>query len=161
LLNSAIAVVGVEVAMTKRMSNMLGWILIIVGLIGFVANSFLWMHLNAAHSLVLIVTGILSLCFGSGEGKYAKAWCIIAGLVYGVISLIGLFCPPGMIEVARAGETSHLLRLVPGALEFGTPDNLWQLLVGVLYLVAGFGSRSAPITAPGAARTEHQEAGVR
>ena len=123
----------------------MGWILIVVGLIGFGFPGFLAMHLNPVHDIVLIVTGLISIYFGRAAGSMpaARAWCIVAGLVYGIISLVGVFCGPGRATVAPIGSTYHLLVLAPGALEFGTADNWLQLLAGVLYLFGGLSKQTA------------------
>lgn len=134
--------------MAKGFDNVLGWILLVIGIIGFAFNGFLGMHLNAAHSIVLIVTGLLSLYFGRQTASYSasKTWGIVAGLVYGIISLIGLFAGPGTTTVSPVGPTHNLLTLIPGTLEFGTGDNWWQLLCGVLFLIGAFSKETRMAT---------------
>lgn len=125
--------------MSKAISKTLGWLLLVIGLIGFSAPDFAGMELNGAHSIVLITTGLVSLYFGyAGSVAVRKSWCIVAGLVYTVISLMGLFSGPGIETLETTMYTTHLFKLIPGVLEFGTGDSAWQLLFGIVYLSGGF-----------------------
>ena len=69
--------------MAKTVCKLLGVIFLIVGIAGIFSHDLLGAHLNMAHNMVHIVSGIIALYFGfSGSYSGARGFCLVFGLVY-------------------------------------------------------------------------------
>ena len=119
--------------MGKTICKLLGLILLIVGLLGFtnILNP-LGAHVGpnfASHNLIHIVSGVLALYFGfAGSVSGAKTFCIVFGLVYGALGVIGLV--KGNLDIPQ-------LKLM-----LGHVDHLIHVVLGVGFLAGGFFSRN-------------------
>ncbi|HKP87103.1 MAG TPA: DUF4383 domain-containing protein [Blastocatellia bacterium] len=126
--------------MAKTIATLVGVVFILVGICGFLAPGLLGAHLSPAHNVVHLVSGAASLYFGlKGTLAQARLFCIIFGIVYGLLGVVGLVAgAAGEPGVAPMAHDAHLLKLLPGTLEFGTVDHYIHILIGVLYLIGGF-----------------------
>ena len=134
--------------MAKTVATLLGVLFILVGLIGFIAPGFLGAHFSVAHNLVHLISGAVSLYFGlKGTLAGARLFCIVFGLVYGLLGLAGfLLGGPGQHTIPGVpsghGTDSRLLTVIPGSLEFATMDHIIHLLLAVIYLIGGFATKA-------------------
>jgi hypothetical protein len=128
--------------MANRIATILGIGFLLVGVLGFVAPSVLGMHLSAAHNVVHLVTGAVSLWLGlKGTVSAAKTFCIVFGLVYLLLGVAG-FAAGGEGDPGVPGpHDARLLRIIPGTLEFGTMDHGVHILLGAVYLIGGLMTR--------------------
>ena len=125
--------------MAKTIATILGAIFILVGLLGFVMPNLLGAHLSAAHNIIHLVTGAVSLYLGlAGSLSAARIFCLAFGAVYLLLGVVGF--------AAGDGE-QRMLELIPGRLAFGTMDHIIHVLFGLVYLVGGLMTR-ADATAP-------------
>ncbi|HXU37302.1 MAG TPA: DUF4383 domain-containing protein, partial [Blastocatellia bacterium] len=84
-------------------------------------------------NLVHLVSGGVSLYLGmKGSLSAAKQFCIIFGIVYGLLGVGGYFLGTG---------PDHMLDLTK-YLMLGTRDHIIHILIGVIYLIGGFGTKS-------------------
>jgi len=114
--------------MAKTVCKILGVIFVIVGIAGFVAPNLLGAHLNPAHNLVHIVSGALALYFGfAGSAGAARGFCIIFGIVYLLLGIVGWFMGTGADHMFAIGT---LLML-------GKVDHIIHILLGVIFLAGG------------------------
>ena len=118
--------------MAKTLATLLGIVLIIVGIAGFFRTDLLGAHLGKAHNAIHIVTGVISFYFGMKSASAAKSFCIVFGIVYGLLGVVGYFVGTG---------PDHMLELPKLAL--GTRDHIIHIALGVLYLIGGFTTRTA------------------
>ena len=114
--------------MAKTVCKLVGVILLIVGLCGFThILDFLGASIgpgHATHNLVHIVSGILALYFGfAGSSSSAKGFCLLFGIVYLALGVIGL---------AKGDLDIHVIKLM-----LKKTDHLIHILVGVLFLAGG------------------------
>jgi hypothetical protein len=118
--------------MAKTIATVLGVLFLLVGLLGFAAPGMLGMHLSVAHNVVHLLSGALALYFGT-KGTYdsARAFCIIFGIVYGLLGLIGFV----------AGGTDYEFTLIPNQLVLGKMDHIVHLILGIVFIVGGFWTR--------------------
>lgn len=136
--------------MAKTISTILGVILLLVGLAGFFIPNFAGTHLSTAHNLVHLVTGAAALYFGlAATRSAARLFAIIFGIVYLLLGVTGFLLGVGGTitlpqHLIAGGVNEHMFRLIPGYLELGTMDHVVHLLLGLLFLAAGFLSR-APV----------------
>jgi hypothetical protein len=129
--------------MAKAVSTILGVAFLLLGLMGFVASSFLWMHLSVAHNIIHLASGAAALYFGlRGTLSAARNFAIVFGVAYLLLAATGFYfgntgtdtLPP---DVAAGALDSHMFRIIPGVLELGTMDHVLHLLIGGLFLVGG------------------------
>jgi hypothetical protein len=132
---------------TKRERNIMvtktttfgGGLLVVTGLLGFIAPGFMGMHLSAAHNVVLLLSGALAIYFGLMATQAAgRTFCLVFGAVYGLLGLAGFF----------AGGTDYTFTVIPGALVLGTMDHLVHLIFGAVFLSVGWGWRAETATPP-------------
>lgn len=136
--------------MAKTILIILGVVFLLVGILGFLVPNFAGTHLSTAHNLIHLLSGAAALYFGlAASVSAARLFAILFGLVYLLLGVAGFFLgATGTItlpdHLKAGGVNEHMLRLIPGILELGTMDHVVHLLLGFLFLVAGFLSR-APV----------------
>jgi Domain of unknown function (DUF4383) len=113
--------------MAKTICKILGVVFLLVGVAGFAAPRLLGAHLDPAHNVVHIVSGVVALYFGfAGSLSGAKAFSLVFGVVYLALGILGLVL----------GEPPERLWMV-GPLHFGTADHAIHLLLGAAFLAGG------------------------
>jgi len=123
--------------MAKTVATLLGVVFILVGIVGFVSPNLLGAHLGKLHNVVHLVSGAISLYMGTkGSLSGARNFCIIFGLIYGLLGVVGYFVGTG---------PDHMLELP--RLMLGTRDHIIHIALGVLYLIGGFGTKSGSAAA--------------
>lgn len=113
--------------MAKTVAKIMGVALLLVGVLGFThVLDFLGAHIgpgHVAHNLIHLASGVLALYFGFGGSlSGAKGFCIIFGLVYLLLGILGL----GMGEL-------HIGQM----LVLGKADHGIHLIVGAIFLAGG------------------------
>ncbi|HJQ70675.1 MAG TPA: DUF4383 domain-containing protein [Blastocatellia bacterium] len=115
--------------MAKKIATLLGVVFILVGIVGFLKHDLLGAHLSTLHNVVHLVSGALALYFGlKGTLAQAKMFCIIFGIVYGLLGVVGYL---------MGGEPDRTWRVIEG-LTLGRMDHIIHILLGVLFLIGGF-----------------------
>ena len=90
--------------MAKTVCKILGVVFLLVGLVGFVSPNLLGSHLNAAHNVVHLVSGAIALYFGfAGSLSAAKTFCLVFGLVYLGLGVLGLCLAPRLDRMFMLG----------------------------------------------------------
>lgn len=118
--------------MAKTIAKLVGAVFIVVGIVGFFDPHLLGAHLGKAHNAVHLVSGAVSLYLGfKGSMSAAKQFCIIFGIVYGLLGVCGYFIGTGP---DRMLELPYLM--------LGTRDHIIHILIGVIYLIGGFATKS-------------------
>jgi hypothetical protein len=113
--------------MAKTVCKILGVVFLLVGLCGFVAPGLLGAHLTPAHNVVHIVSGVIALYFGfAGTLSAAKAFCLIFGVVYMALGILGM-------ALGAAPDRTWMV----GPLHLGQADHGIHLLLGVIFLAGG------------------------
>ena len=117
--------------MAKTVCKILGVVFILVGLVGFVSHDFLGTHLSTTHNLVHLISGAIALYFGfAATLSAARLFCIIFGVVYGLLGICGFLLGSGPDRMFEA--------LASLGLHLGTMDHLVHILLGVVLLIGGF-----------------------
>jgi len=115
--------------MAKTVCKLLGVIFLLLGICGFFAPHLLGAHLNPAHNLVHIVSGVIALYFGfAGSLSGAKGFCLVFGVVYLALGFLGLF----VIGNPAMDRMWHL-----GPLDLARVDHFLHILLGVIFLAGG------------------------
>ena len=113
--------------MAKTVCKVLGVVLLLVGCAGFAAPTLLGAHLNPAHNVVHIVSGVIALYFGfAGSLSGAKAFSLVFGVVYLALGILGLAMGTGAERMWMVGPR-----------HFGTIDHSIHILLGAVFLAGG------------------------
>jgi uncharacterized membrane protein HdeD (DUF308 family) len=133
--------------MAKTICKLLGVVLLLVGIIGFVKPGFLGTHLSMAHNLVHILTGIISLYFGFAASlSAARGFALAFGAIYLLLGICGFILgspgAPTMANMAEMGADNRLWKVIPGTLELGTADHAVHILLGILFLIGALMTRA-------------------
>src|SRR5262252_8174653 len=111
--------------MAKTYASVVGGVLLLLGVAGFLTKDLLGMiHFVPAHNIFHIASGVVGVYSGvRGGNKLSIAFARVFGLVYTVVAILGFM---------RIGQLSLL--------ELNTTYNMLHLAVGLLGLAAGFKS---------------------
>lgn len=118
--------------MGKTYAIVVGFVLLVVGIIGFVEGDKMMMglHFNLIHNCIHLVSGIVGLVAGlAGGQKGGRAFAQVFGVVYTIVAIVGF-----------AGAPVYIVTM----LDLNIPMyNYIHVAVGVLGLLAGFWGGSA------------------
>jgi hypothetical protein len=135
--------------MAKTIATILGIGFLLVGILGFIMPGVAGMHLSVVHSVVHLVTGLVSLWFGLKTSlSAAKTFCIIFGIVYLLLGVAGFVAGADAMpsEGVPGPGDMRMMKVVPGMLEMGTRDHIVHVLLGAIFLVGGLATRAtAPV----------------
>jgi hypothetical protein len=102
--------------------KLMGIVFILVAAWGFVdGHEVLIFHVNTAHNVVHLASGIVALICGFAGSTAARAFCILFGVVYGAVAIAGF------AGVEQAIELLHL----------NDADNWLHAGLSLLFLVVG------------------------
>lgn len=114
--------------MAKTVCKIMGVVFLLVGVAGFAAPTLLGAHLNPAHNLVHILSGVVALYFGfAGSLSAAKAFCLVLGVVYLGLGVLGM-----VLGNAAMDRMWHV-----GPLDLARPDHLIHIVFGIVFLAGG------------------------
>jgi len=114
--------------MAKTICKILGVVFVLVGVCGFLMPNLLGAHLTPPHNVVHLVSGAIALYFGfAGTAGAAKAFCLIFGIVYLLLGVVGWFMGAGPDHMFNVGT---LLML-------GKMDHIIHVLLGLILLLGG------------------------
>lgn len=131
--------------MAKTIATILGIGFILVGLLGIIAPGILGLHTSMAHNLVHLISGAAALYLGlRGTLAAARTFNLAFGAVYLLLGVVGFLL--GNAQSVSAGmpgmnPDNRLWKLLPGTLEFGTPDHIVHILLGLIFLIGGLLTR--------------------
>lgn len=114
--------------MANAYCRFIGAVLLLIGVAGFAAPNLLGFHLTPMHNIVHILSGAAALFAGFGSFAAARGYCIVFGLVYLGLGILGYLAPDFV---------STVLGHPPLSASELTPDNLLHLGLGVITLVVG------------------------
>ena len=135
--------------MAKAICKVLGVVFLIVGFLGFVSPHLLGMHLSGAHNIIHLISATLALYFGfAASPSAARTFSLIFGAIYLLLGVLGFIVPASVAALLQ-------VHMAPGRPLSLTPDNIVHLLLGALFLIAGFAraAHTTPITAHGGTTT--------
>ena len=123
--------------MARTICRILGVAFVLAGLGGFVMPRLLGFHLTTIHNVIHLASGAVALYLGfAGSAAAVRTFCIAFGAVYLGLGVLG-FVAPGLVAtvIGHAPVDSGEL----------TPDNVFHIVVGAVFLLAGLtGPREVP-----------------
>jgi hypothetical protein len=120
--------------MLKKLAIAFGIVFLLVGVLGFVPtatpNGHLLgiFHVNAAHNVVHLLTGIVALVCGMTSGQAAQIFFRVFGVLYGFVAALGFF----------SGDQPIL-----GLISNNLADAWLHASIAAVSLAIGFGLREA------------------
>ncbi|HEY4838392.1 MAG TPA: DUF4383 domain-containing protein [Candidatus Acidoferrales bacterium] len=118
--------------MGRTYAIVVGFVLLVVGIIGFVEGDKMMMglHFNLIHNCIHVVSGLVGLVAGlAGGQKGGRAFAQVFGVVYTIVAIVGF-----------AGAPVYIVTM----LNLDIPMyNYIHVSIGVLGLLAGFLGGSA------------------
>ena len=112
--------------MAKGYSLVVGAVLLLVGILGFIKGDtgFMGLHFNLTHNLIHTLSGIVGIAAGMSKSAGApKTFAQVFGAVYTLVALAGFFGVPAFVTTM---------------LDLNPMYNVIHVAVGVLGLLAGF-----------------------
>lgn len=133
--------------MMKTFANILGAVLCLTALVGFFNNDFMRMDLSPLHDGFLLLMGAISLYYGiQGTEFEARYLCRTMGIVFALLGAATFFAGAGHATAGGVDIISdHVLRIIPGHLEYTAADGARDLCVGFIGMLAGFFPREYEI----------------
>jgi hypothetical protein len=89
--------------MAKTLALLFGVVFLLIGILGFVPalapNEMLLniFHVNAAHNVVHLLTGVVALLAGMAGVGAAKIFFKIFGVIYGLVAVLGFVVGDGLL----------------------------------------------------------------
>ena len=114
--------------MARMYALVVGAVLLIIGVLGFVTSSFMGMEFHPAHNVIHLISGIVGLWAGSRGDKLARPYAQVFGAVYTLVAVAGF---AGIHDL--------------GSIKLGLNStySIVHLVVGLAGLAAGFSGRGA------------------
>jgi hypothetical protein len=114
--------------MAATVCKLMGVIFIIVAIWGFITgHEVLIFHVNAAHNVVHLLSGLLALACGFAGERPARLFSAIFGAVYGLVALLGFLGVQPVIDL----------------LHLNMADNWLHAGIAVLFIITAIASASA------------------
>ncbi|MDR5683702.1 MAG: DUF4383 domain-containing protein [Armatimonadota bacterium] len=103
--------------MAKTYAQVVGVVLIVVGLLGFIASDLLASLLGAApslvHNVIHLATGLIGAYIGFSAVSAARSFAQVFGVIYALVALLGFVAPATLvgigIEVTAMYNVIHLV----------------------------------------------------
>jgi hypothetical protein len=114
--------------MASLICKIMGLAFVIVAICGFIdGHQVLIFHVNTAHNIVHLLSGLLALgCGFAGEGP-ARAFGLIFGLVYGAVAVLGFLNVQFIVDLLHLND----------------PDDWLHAAIAAIFLVAALLPASA------------------
>jgi hypothetical protein len=132
-------------SISQKVCLILGFFLILLGLVGTVLPEAMSMHLSPTHNIIHLLTGVLGMWIGSmDEAKRATTFCIVTGFLYTAIGIAGFVIglpgyPSGNMPGMRGDQ--YLFKAIPNVLELGSMDHTVHLILGAFLLFSAIPSK--------------------
>ncbi|MBI3998190.1 MAG: DUF4383 domain-containing protein [Armatimonadetes bacterium] len=113
--------------MAKMYCQVVGVVLIVLGIIGFLTNELITLQFVPVHNWIHLITGVI-LAYLGFTGTSVKVGAQVFGVIYTIVGVVGFF----------GGGTFPVLNF-----PVSTLYNLVHLVIGLWGLWAGFGAKEA------------------
>lgn len=120
--------------MLKKAANVFGWVLLVVGVLGFVPGITTDGHLlgifdvNTVHNLIHIVSGLAALYLARQGEAQSQMFFKVFGVIYGLVAILGFF----------SGDMPVL-----GIVSNNMADTWLHVVIALVSLYLGFGTKGS------------------
>ncbi|MBI3618782.1 DUF4383 domain-containing protein [Candidatus Peregrinibacteria bacterium] len=110
----------------KPLTWILGLVLTLVGLLGFVMSSPLLglFAVDSIHNVIHLLSGVIALGAAATSSAYSRTYLMVFGVVYGLVTVLGF---------VQGDNVLQLITVNPA-------DNFLHLAIAAVCLIVGFGS---------------------
>lgn len=122
--------------MATTVVKLFGWVLLLVGIVGFFNNPILGIFaVDTVHNIIHIASGLIAIVMARKGEMSAKMFAKLFGAIYAVVAVLGFVSSGDMIL---------------GLIEANGADNWLHVALAVVFLGIGFsgGSRSSGMNQP-------------
>ena len=113
-------------SLVKPITWILGIVLLLVGILGFVNNPVLGIfQVDTIDNAIHILSGIVGLIAVSSGKSYARLFLIIFGIVYGLVTILGFAMYGNILNIFTVNQA----------------DNYLHAAIAVVCLAVGFSSK--------------------
>jgi hypothetical protein len=99
----------------KRFGFVLGAVLLVVGLWGFVTgghdHELAGFGVNLSHNLVHVLSGVVALAAAAKGERAARLFCIVFGIVYGLVAVAGFASVAFVVKLLNLNRADDFLHL--------------------------------------------------
>jgi hypothetical protein len=121
--------------MARNLCKILGVVLGLAAIVGFLKPDFLGLHLTPIHNSIHLLTAAIALYIGfRGTGSAARTFNQVFGVIYLLLAILGFLAPNVLASIIQSHATDGMMA-----------DNVIHLLIGIVCAVVGF--MRAPQTA--------------
>lgn len=97
-------------SLIKSVTWILGIVLLIIGIIGFVNAPVLGIfEVNTIHNIVHILSGVIAIIAVSSSESAARLYLIIFGIVYGLVTIVGFVNGGDIFGLFTANQADNYL----------------------------------------------------
>lgn len=112
--------------MAKAYAVLVGAVLTLVGVLGFVRTEMFGLHFNTTHNAIHLLSGLVGLAAGlAGGAKGARTYALAFGAIYTLVAILGFAHVSFLENLLQMGSSAGLYNIIHAG-------------VGVLGLLAGF-----------------------
>ncbi len=109
--------------MVKKITLIVGVVLTLVGLLGFINNPVLGIFgTNATHNIVHLATGVLGIIFAMQSESAAIMFNKVFGIIYALVAILGFVA----------------MSFMQTLINVNTADNYLHVLLALIFLYLGF-----------------------
>lgn len=113
-------------SLTKSVTWILGIVLILVGIAGFIVGDMLFVfQVSTPFNILHLLVGVVGIAAASSGESYSRMYLILVGIVYGIATVIGF---------VNGGD-------ILGIFTVNDADNYLHAAVAVIALGVGFGGK--------------------
>ncbi len=113
-------------SLVKSVTWILGIVLLLVGLLGFVNNPILGLfEVDTIHNVIHLLSGIVALIAVSSSESYARLYLIVFGIVYALVTILGFMSGTDVLGLFVVNQA----------------DNYLHAAIAVVCLAVGFGGK--------------------
>ncbi len=104
-------------SLAKNFALLLGAVLTIVGILGFVLPSPLlgYFEVDTIHNVIHILSGVIGLWAAMSGPSAAKTYLIVFGLVYGLVAVLGFMNGENVLNLIGVNAADNWLHTVIAA----------------------------------------------
>ncbi len=114
--------------MAKTVCKILGVVLVLLGIVGFIKPDLAGLHLTTIHNVVHLLIAAIALYIGfMGSDSQARTFNQVFGVIYLLLGILGFVVPDTVASIIQAHSAEGMVI-----------DNVVHLLIGAVCAVVGF-----------------------
>ncbi|MGH9831795.1 MAG: DUF4383 domain-containing protein [Blastocatellia bacterium] len=114
--------------MARNVCKILGVVLALAGIAGFLQSDLAGLHLTPTHNVVHLVTAAIALYVGfKGSDSHVRTFNQVFGVIYLLLGILGFAAPNVVASIIQAHSADGM-----------AADSVIHLLIGIVCAVVGF-----------------------